>query len=74
LAFVVCPKSKNEICHGNPSELILFFTGWGFDARGEPDQAKVANRSTDFNPDWIRRIVLFVSELVKLEFIVFIVE
>ena len=45
-------------------------TDWGFDTGGEPDQATVANRTTDFNPDWIRRIVRFVSDLVKLGFIV----
>ena len=27
----------------------------------------VANRTTDFNPDWIGMIVLLVSELVKLQ-------
>jgi hypothetical protein len=32
---------------------------------GEPDQT-IANRTTDFNPDWIRMILLLVSELVKL--------
>jgi hypothetical protein len=31
----------------------------------EPDQT-IANRTTDFNPDWIRMILLLVSELVKL--------
>jgi len=41
---------------------------------GEPDQATVVNRITDFNPDWIMRIVLFMYELVKLGFIVSIVE
>jgi hypothetical protein len=45
-------------------------SGWGFDAGGEPDQATVANRTTDFNPDWIKMILLLVSELVKLGFIV----
>jgi len=30
----------------------------------------IANRTTDFNPDWIRMILLLVSELVKLGFIV----
>jgi hypothetical protein len=32
---------------------------------GEPDQA-IANRTTDFDPDWIRMILLLVVELVKL--------
>ena len=30
----------------------------------------IAKRTTDFNPDWIRMILLLVSELVKLGFIV----
>jgi hypothetical protein len=32
---------------------------------GEPDQA-IANRTTDFNPDWTSMILLPVPELVKL--------
>ena len=31
---------------------------------GEPDQA-IANRTADFDHDWIRMIVLLVVELVK---------
>ena len=31
----------------------------------EPDQA-IANRTTDFNPDWIGMIMLLISEPVKI--------
>jgi len=37
---------------------------------GEPDQATVANRTTDFNPDCIGMIVFLESQLVKLGVIV----
>jgi len=38
LALIVCPESKNQICHGNLSKSIIFSGGWGFDAGGEPDE------------------------------------
>ena len=41
----------------------------GVDAGGEPDQT-IANGATDFNPVWIRMILLLVSDLVKLGCIV----
>jgi len=64
LAVIVCPESKNEIGHGNPSELI-FYTAGKLMLRDEPDQA-MGNRTTDFNPDWIGMIMLLISEPVKI--------
>ena len=33
---------------------------------GEPDQA-MDNRTTDFNPDWIRLILLLTSDLCQID-------
>jgi len=38
----------------NPSEIILFSR---LDVESEPDQM-IANQSADFNPDWIKMILL----------------
>jgi hypothetical protein len=43
----------------------FFCTAGALVLGGEPDQT-IANRTTDFNPDWIRMILLLVSGLVKL--------
>jgi len=33
---------------------------------GEPDQA-IANRTTDFDPDWIKLILLLVSDHCQID-------
>jgi hypothetical protein len=66
LALIVCPEFKDEIGHGNPFELICFH-GWGIDAGASLIRTMVANRTTDFDPDWIGMIVLLVLDLIKLQ-------
>jgi hypothetical protein len=66
LPLIVCPESKNEICHGNRSKLIIFSGAGALMLGASLTHMMGANRTTEFNPGWIGMIVLLVSELVKL--------